>query len=189
MEAGGDRDLFIPLDDEGNLPMDSLDRTMGCHRGRFSVLNVHNAQQGFEYRYVQNKPQQILRARMEGSDLVRDGDPEYTGLCEGMEGSMGIDSRSIDTTQVYGDVVLVKTPIEEMRKVREAQAERAHQSLHGGARRYAERAPSDELEAAGQRGLSSLRFARGEHQLAHARGEDTTGIDRSAGIKQERRGS
>lgn len=162
MQAGGDRIRFVELDSDGNTPMDSLDRSIGCHRGDYRVLNVQNPQAGFEYNWERNRPETIMRAKMRGGQMVRDGDPEYTSLRELAE----IDaSTPLDTRTVFGDVVLFRTPMDRVRERHEENARKSRQSLLGGVDRYVNQAQHDEREQAGQRGMSSLRFARSNHQL------------------------
>ncbi len=183
MEGGGDRSWWTPLNPDGNKPsVDGITPTIGCHAGESAVLNVQNPQQGFEYRWEKKDPRKIMRAKMRGDIPVLAGDQEYMGLNR----MVGLDSASpMDTQDIVGDVVLMRTPIEVMRKRREAEAVEAHKRLHGAYANFIEGGSPEEVEMANHQNLPSLRFARGDHQLANMENGQTRSISRPKGIVRD----
>lgn len=108
--------------------------------------------------------------RQTGGEIVQGSDPEYAAYrtLTGHTGPSDLDSSFTG----YPGVRLVRRHIEVERKRREEEATRRERSLRGGTAEQtyvaAGRSHPDEMEAAGKRGLSSLRFARRDHgtQLA-----------------------
>jgi len=161
MQGGAARDWFVEVDETGSRPMSGTDGSIGCHQGRYSVLNVMNPQAGWEYSWIRNRPDEILSAKMRGTVIVNDTDPEYTSLSD----YTGLDQAApLDTRTVFGDVVLGRTPIEVERVRRDELLEQSRKSLQNPVNAFVSNASETERELAGRKGLASLRYAMAQHQ-------------------------
>ena len=159
--GGKEREWLKPLTPEGHLDTDEpdLDSMIGCHTGVFQGLNVLNPQPGFEYVWERNRGPELAKARMRGGQMVGADDPERAAMDKLMS-SHG--RTSMDSSDVYGDVVLFKYPESAMRAIREREGAKAQAMMRGGAAEYADRA--SEIERQMSRGMPS-RFKRGDHAL------------------------
>jgi hypothetical protein len=147
MQGGGqDRQWYEPLAPDGSRDLDTAEETLGCHGGPYSGLNVGRPQPGFVYAWARNDPRDLLRARHNGSQVVNGDDPEYSMFQE-----LGDDYNTpLDTSQLYKDVVLVRTPIERVRERREAEARKSEMQARGDAQDFLDRASDLEAEYGGR---------------------------------------
>lgn len=158
--GGKDRAWLEPLDDRGNVRSDDpdLDDITGCHQGNFFGLNVVHPQQGFHYVWERNTQQDRLRVRTRGGEVVQAGDPELAAF----ETAATDRDTQMDSTNVFGDVVLVRYTEDAIRRVREGEQEKARNMMRSGARDFMDRATRAEREIAGGQ---ATRFRRGDHRL------------------------
>jgi hypothetical protein len=164
MQGGGqDRAWYEPLRSDGSRDLDTYDETIGCHVGPYAGLNVARPQPGFEYSWAINDPRELLRARQRGAQIVQSDDPEYSVYNE-FEDS---DRTPLDTAKLYEEVILVRTPLEVVRKRREEEQRRAEASLHGSVRSFTDKASALESDAGRRGGHSSTRFARHDHMVEY----------------------
>ena len=159
--GGKNREWLKPLTSEGHIDTEDpdLDNMIGCHTGNFIGLNVLNPQPGFEYIWERNTGQSIARARMRGGQIVQADDPERAAMSKLMS-SHG--RTSMDSSDVYGDVILMKYPEAAIRSIRAKEQAKAQAMMRGGAAEYAERASA--IEEQMSRGMPS-RFKRRDHAL------------------------
>jgi hypothetical protein len=161
MQGGGqDRAWYGPLLEDGTREMDLGERTIGCHTGPYAGLNVVNPQEGFEYRWGLNDPRELLRARMAGSEVVQADYPEYSAY-------RALDDptrTSIDTSELYQELVLLRTPTEKVRERRQREQEMAERSVRGSVDSYTDRAGALEADLARRDGKPT-RFARSDHMV------------------------
>lgn len=142
--AGGGHDLswYEPLNPNGSRDLDTAEETLGCHVGPYAGLNVVRPQPGFAYSWINNDPRDKLRSRHNGAQVVQAEDPEYSAYTE-----FGDDYNTpLDTSQLYQDVILVRTPIEKVRERREAEARKAELQARGSVDDYLSRASDLEAE-------------------------------------------
>ena len=168
--GGKDRLTLTPLTPEGNLLTDdpSLDGMVGCHSGPYIHLNVINPEPGFEYIWERNTGRDKMAARQRGGRPVGANDPEMAAMNALMDDG---GPTPIDSSYVYGDVILHKYPIEAIRRRRENEEAKNSAAMRDGAALYAERAAG--IEAQLSRGLPS-RFARRDHGLEYKDAQDHT---------------
>jgi len=164
MQGGGhDLSWYEPLNEQGsrNLDLESGDETVGCHVGPYAGLNVAQPQPGFEYSWALNDPRELLRARHRGAEVVQGSDPEYAPYNDFQDPHQ----TPLDTSQLYQEVVLVRTPMETVRKRRAEEQRKAEISARGFVDDYLNRASALEVDAGRRGGHSSTRFARNDHQV------------------------
>ena len=147
--GGGDRSWLTPLTPEGNRQTDSPvggDIT-GCHTGFCFGLNVRGAKENYSYQWLNRKPNEVAVARMKGFVLVRDGDSDSPAYMAGMEDLQDESDTptSLDTSQVFQDVVLARIPTERLRALKDDEGEKAKRALRGGAAAFVAGATPEEL--------------------------------------------
>lgn len=164
MQGGGqDRAWYEPLRDDGTRDLDTLEETIGCHVGPYAGLNVARPQPGFEYSWALNDPRELLRVKMRGGQVVQQDDPEYSVYNEFEDP----DRTPLDTAKLYEEVILIRTPMETVRRRREEEQRRAEASVHGGMNDFVDKASALEADAGRRGGHSSTRFARKEHMVEY----------------------
>jgi len=169
MGGGKDREWLTPLTPEGNRDTDDpdLDNMVGCHTGPYIHLNIIDPQPGFEYCWKRNKGRDKLLALQTGWRPVGDNDPEMAAMNKIMTDSPG----SLDSSDVYGDVILMKAPAEAIRRIRDREQQAAKAQMRSGAEDFADRASAIEQQLS--RGFPS-RFARRDHGLEYRDAKDQT---------------
>ena len=159
MQGGQDLSWYESLREDGNRDLDIPEETLGCHVGPYAGLNIINPQPNFEYSWANNDPRDIIRVRARGGQVVQGDDPEY-GAYRALQDEI---SSPIDSANLYGDCILIRTPIEKVRERRDAERNRAELSARGGLSNYTERASALEAEYGKHRGPT--RFSRADHMV------------------------
>lgn len=91
-------------------PLDQSTKSTGSHRRQFEALNV-DQQPGFKYRHERWKRSQILSSRSRGWQFVKRDDPEYAGQ-DDLDIPMEFQQEGLDSIRPFGDVVLMRQPID-----------------------------------------------------------------------------
>ena len=156
--GGYDLEWYSPLDEEGNTRIDGLE-TVGCHVGPYSGLNITGAQPNFEYTWINNDPKEILRTTMRGGQPVQSDDPEFAAY----HNLFDQENTAIDTSQLYKELVLIRTPIEKVRERREREQKQAELSARGNIDSFLEGADAEERQQAQEDGRGPTRFVRRDH--------------------------
>jgi hypothetical protein len=130
---------------------------VGCHTGEFAVLNLGNPQPGFEYVWESSNPRARVGISIRGGEVVTSDDPEYAALRK-LSGA----SQGLDTATMFGDVVLVRYPVERVRQRREAEQSQALKQLRGTEADFVCRADNLERSLSPRR---PSRFRRGDHHI------------------------
>jgi hypothetical protein len=125
--GGGDRSWLEPVDNQGNRSSD-VEGTIGCHSGNTEALNIDYSEPGFMYLWGRNTQADIRANMRNGYVIVGPDDPEMAS----MKRLGSINQSTLDTSQIYGDVILMKAPAERVRKLRETEQERARAMLRSG---------------------------------------------------------
>jgi len=170
---GGGHDLvwYESLTEEGNRDLGIPQETLGCHVGPYAGLNIVDPQPNFEYSWANNDPRDVLRVQAQGGQVVQGDDPEYAAY-RTLEDSV---NSSIDSTNLYGDCILIRTPIEKVRERRDSERQRAEASIHGGIDSYTDAASLEEAEY-GRRIGGPTRFARRDHMVEYEEEGRTTAM-------------
>lgn len=116
LKGGGDHWDLRPVEaTEGEV--------LGTHKGPYEALNVRNAQPGWHYRYVSTKRDGsfIQKALNEGYEFVMDDDPEKWGVPH-QEMPQRVQA-AMDGIRAFGDVALMRTPLENWDKLRKQKEE------------------------------------------------------------------
>lgn len=158
--GGYDREWYASLSEDGIRDMDIPEETIGCHVGPYAGLNVANPQEGFSYTWQINDPREVLRSRMMGGVVVQGSDPEFS-----VYNTTDDNQTPLDSSQLYKEVVLIRTPIEKVREqaLREKQA--AEVMALGSIQDYTDKASALEADYGRQDGRGSTRFPGQEHAL------------------------
>ena len=166
--GGADRAWLEPVDHEGN-----REGVLGCHTGNTEGLNIENPEPGMAYLWQKNDAARIRGSLRDGYVVVSDSDPELAHMK-----SLGSANQStVDTSQMYGDVILMKAPIEKVRLIREREHQRAQEMLRSGSDNFLSKVTQAEVEL-DPRGKGT-RFALGDHRMKITAGftEDSPEID------------
>jgi hypothetical protein len=164
MQGGGqDRQWYEPLAPDGTRDLDIAEETIGCHVGPYAGLNVGRPQPGFEYRWAINDPKELLRVRMQGAQVVQAEDPEFSVFNDFTDP----DRTPLDTSQLYAEVILTRTPIEMVRERRLQEQRKAEIMVHGSASDFIDRASSTEADYGRRDGGGATRFSRSEHMTEY----------------------
>lgn len=158
--GGKDRAWLEPLDEEGHIRSDDpdLDTMVGCHEGNYFGLNVVHPQEGCNYVWERNTRPDLLRIKTQGGEVVQAGDPELSAFA-----SVETDrDTQMDSTNVYGDVVLVRYTEEAIRRKRDAENKKAQNMMRSGAKDFLDRATQAERDIAGGQ---ATRFRRNDHRI------------------------
>jgi len=162
MQGGGyDREWYAPLTPEGNrVTEDALDDTIGCHTGPYAGLNVPNPQPGYEYCWQLNTPREVYRSELWGGEVVQGEDPEFAAYREDP------DQTTVDTSRLYNELVLIRTPIEKVRARQLEEQRRAEEMVFGSGEDFVDRASALEADYGrrGGRRDGLTRFHRGDHR-------------------------
>jgi len=140
--------------------MDIPEETVGCHTGPFAGLNIANPQPGYEYSWQLNDPREVLRSRMQGGEVVQGEDPEFS-----VYHNEDSNSTPLDTSQLYKELVLIRTPIETVRERRLEEQHRAEEMARGSVGDFVNKASSAEADYGRKDGRGATRLVRGEHSL------------------------
>lgn len=169
MGGGKDRRWLTELTPEGNIRTDdpNLDSMVGCHKDQFVHLNILNPQPGMEYCWVRNTGRDKMLYRQKGYRVVGADDPEMAAMNQVMADG----PTPLDSSDVYGDVILMKAPAEAVRQIRGREQAKAQAQMRGGAADYADKAAAIEEQLS--RGLPP-RFRRRDHILEFKDGQENT---------------
>lgn len=163
MQGGGyDREWYEPLTSEGVRELDIEEETIGCHTGPFAGLNVANPQPGYEYCWQKNDPRDVLRSQLRGGEVVTGDDPEFSPYH-----TEDPNQTTVDTSRLYNELVLIRTPIEKVRAQQKEEQRRAEQMVFGGVDDFVDQASALEADYGrrGGRGRGATRFSRGDHMV------------------------
>ncbi len=160
--GGADREWLEPLNDKGSRVGDGsprFDDLVGCHVGNCEGLNVENPEPGMVYVWELNRGPELRTAAMNGAIIVTDDMPERASLRSLASTNQG----TLDTAQIYQDVILVKYPAERIRQRREAEQKRAQAMLRSGSDEFLGRVTAAErlLDPRGR----GTRFANVDHRI------------------------
>jgi len=162
--GGRDRADLKAYDPEAYLESDDPNSMMGCHVGGFAGLNIANAQAGFIYAWADDSRAGLMRARLNGYQVVSKEDPEMAGYNR----ISGHDHQDLDSASAgFPGVVLVRRSAEDERRVRAEEAERHNNLLRSGATENAFLDGGSDAE----RQHSGKRFMRDDHRSYTTRGE------------------
>jgi len=164
VQGGGyDREWYEPLTEEGHKEFDSIEEnTIGCHTGPFYGLNVGNPQPGYEYCWQLNDPREVLKSRLRGGEVVEGGDPEFS-----IYNTEDPNQTTLDTSQLYSELVLIRTPIEMVRAQQLEEQQRAENMVYGTGEDFIDQASPLEADYGrrGGRAQGATRFFRNDHVL------------------------
>lgn len=166
---GRDRSWMRPLTPEGSVQTDnpSIKNITGCHPKDSPSFgyNVINAQPGFEYTWERMDPRERTRIRMEGGQIVKQGEPESSVLSHYAEEGLSPQphrATPLDSTHNNGEVMLVRWPVDKIRAKHERERAKSLTMVRGGAREYMDKTSGAErLYAQGR----PIRFRRSDHSL------------------------
>ena len=171
MQGGGhDRGWYESLNEEGSREMDLGQRTLGCHTGPYSGLNIVNPQPNFEYSWANNDPRDILKARAQGGQIVQGEDAEFAAYRALQDGN----NSQLDSANLYNDCILIRTPIEKVRERREQERLKSEASARGSVDDFVNRA--SDVETAAGRQYGPTRFARADHSTEWEEDGRTSGM-------------
>lgn len=161
--TGGNRTEYDTSDYEAEFDPTQM---IGCHSGRFGVLNVAG-QPGFAYCWANNNPRDLYNERLRGGQVVQAEDPEFAALKFQIGGA-----GQIDSAVLFQDCVLVRYPIEAKRQERAEIEQLNLKQVRGAEAQFAEGASAAE-RAATRRGPS--RFRTDDHRVEYYSGGDVVG--------------
>ncbi len=162
--GGRDRSDLKPYDPEAYLESDDPNDMMGCHTGSFQGLNVANAQPGMFYAWADDSRQGLMRARINGYQVVSSEDPEMAGYRR----MSGHDHQDLDSASTgFAGVILVRRSAKDEKRVRDEEQVRRDDLLRSGATEEAflDGATESEKQHSGQR------FVRSDHRTFTTEGE------------------
>ena len=159
-----DREWLEPVDSDGNSPSEEdadYGHTVGCHTGNHMFLNIHNPLPGYHYVWERKNANDLRRAVLKGGQVVKSDDPEMTAA----DRAAGADIvTSLDSLAEYNELQLVRYPEEAMRKIREAESNKAAKMLRGGDESFVNSATAGEMAPEwNPRGVKT-RFATSQHR-------------------------
>lgn len=152
--GGADRSWLEPVDHEGN-----REGVTGSHTGPSEILNIDNAQPGFGYLWAKNDAASIRSEMRRGYAVVNANDPEMANI----QHLSGSNVATIDSTKLVGDVILMRIPTEQLRKIRDAESQRARAMLRSGSDEFLQRVTQAEAEL-DPRGRGT-RFSESTHRM------------------------
>lgn len=161
--GGFDSSWLAPLDDQGNAPVDSLDNVVGQHSGLYAGLCVVNPQPDFEYSWARNTDNDRLLVKLRGGQIVQSGDPEMAYYNQDADAAAA-QPTPVDSAQLFGDVILVRTPVEKVRAERDEQQRRARAQLRDAGTDFVEKAGGAERDPH-YTGGRPTRFKRDDHMI------------------------
>jgi hypothetical protein len=173
--GGGDRLNLKPLDHKGNRDnqdFPELDEMVGCHTGSSFGLNVV-PRPGFVYVWERNKGPDILRSKQRGGTIVQTNDDDYPAArIIADEGH----PTSLDSAEIYEDLVLFRYPEEAVRERLERERGKAEAQLRSGAEDFVSQATPAEIAHSGG---APTRFAGRRHRMDFRTGlsEDSQLVD------------
>lgn len=106
---------------------------MGNHKAHFMAMNICNPKPGYHY-YYQTTGRgggNILRYQQLGYEMVKSTDQERWGAELPPE-----IAREVDTVKAFGDVVLMRIPVEKYREIRKRKARDARIAREGAEDSY-----------------------------------------------------
>jgi hypothetical protein len=160
--GGSDRMNLKPLNSEGNRDGNDhpeLDEMVGCHTGTSYGLNLGRARPGHTYVWERRKGPDILRSKQRGGTVVEKGDDDYP-VSATLTG--GLEPTSLDSGEIYEDLVLFRYPEEAVRQRREREQAKANEQLRSGAEEFVSQATQAEIEYSGG---GPTRFAARRHRM------------------------
>jgi hypothetical protein len=180
MQGGGyDRKWYEPLKPDGNREIDIPEETIGCHTGPYAGLNVANPQPGYEYTWQLNDHRQILLSRMRGGEVVTGSDPEFSVYSANIE---DMDTTPLDSSQLYKELVLIRTPIEKVREQRLQEQQKAEAMARGSVRDYLDQVGPVEADYGRRDGRGPTRLTRSDHSMELEEDGRTTAVWTPHGI-------
>lgn len=162
--GGGNREMLRPLTPRGTIQHDLSDtEIIGNHKGVFGGLNVANPQPGFAYQWERNTPRDLFLARQRGWQVVQTGDPD--GAAWQLTDEVDSDRPTpLDTSDVFNDVVLVRTPEDNYRRLIEERLEANRTQLSNSDGHFLDGATDAERSTGHRQGQSvATRWASREH--------------------------
>ena len=178
MGGGGDRSWLATQKPDGSNQLETTTtgaRIQGSHTGFYTALNAANPSPGIRYMWERNKPQTIFLARQKGWEIVNANDSDAPAFMQGLYDDNDSDRPTpLDTVGVFQDVVYMRTPIENYRRIREETAQRARAIMEGGTQDFLDGAGPAEM-GTGQtnRGYLPTRIARNDHTAVMETGDGT----------------
>lgn len=144
--------------------------TLGCHKGNFRGLNVRNPDPNMDYKWANDRPQELMAAVQQGSILVGPEDQEMSAVHD----LLGLESTPLDGSCMYAGMRLIKTPIERVRQREEQRLRQYNAAFKEGAveREYFDGATEQEARFGGDQGL---RLMRSDHQTDVTEGANPSG--------------
>jgi hypothetical protein len=130
---GGGLDLadLAGFDPDAYLESDDPNRSMGCHVGLFSGLNIDRAQTGYIYAWANDTPQGIRVAQINRYQVVQAGDPEMAAYENDPENTTS--SGAVDSSKSgYPGLVMVRRSANDERVIRAEEARQREALLRGG---------------------------------------------------------
>jgi len=168
MGGGGDRSWLSVQKPDGSNPDETTTtgaRIQGSHKGFYTALNAANPCPGQRYMWERNVPQSVFLARQRGWEIVHSEDSDAPAFMQGLYDDNDSDRPTpLDTTGVFQDVVYMRTPVENYRRIRGEIANEARRIMEGSTQDFLDGANSAEM-ATGQtkRGYLPTRIARNDH--------------------------
>lgn len=167
MGGGGSRRWLATLKPDGMPQFETTTgaRVHGSHKGFYAGLNAANPRPGFRYMWERKDASALFLARQRGWEIVRMDDSDAPAFLQGLyDESDSSRPTPLDTAGVFQDVVYMRTPVANYRRIREEVAEVARAKMEGKTRAFLEGAGPDEM-ATGRtkRGYMSTRVAREDH--------------------------
>lgn len=178
MGGGGNRRWLATQKPDGSNQLGTTTtgaRIQGSHTGFYTGLNAANPQPGQRYMWERNVPQAVFLARQRGWEIVNANDSDAPAFLQGLYDDNDSDRPTpLDTTGVFQDVVYMRTPIENYRRIREETAKQARRIMEGSTQDFLDGASPDEM-ATGQtkRGYLPTRIARNDHTAVVETGDGT----------------
>ena len=166
--GGGDRSWLTTQKPDGTNQLEHTTtgaRVQGCHKGYYAGLNGANMRPGTRYRWERNVPQAVYLARQRGWQVVELTDDDAPAFAQGLYDDNDSDRPTpLDTAGVFQDIVYMRTPIENYRRLREDNLREARRIREGSTEEFLQGATDQEM-ATGQtsRGYLPTRLARSDH--------------------------
>ena len=154
ISGGGDRRELRPIRQEAGV--------LGSHKGAHEALNIRNPQPNTHYRYERANQSAIQRSKNNGYRFVQDSDPEAWGVDDD-EMPMSVQSQ-LSSIRAYQDVVLMKTPLDNFKRITDEQESRSRAALDGAEAAYLSEGERNTAAAGAAAGGQSLHHRTKHHQ-------------------------
>lgn len=127
IQGGRNNEWLRPIRPDGTL----MENVRGTHRGNAEDLNVYNPLPGFLYYWCRSNDSDLMRYRRQGWEVVPPDSPERAFRRSPDYSGMGLDG-----IQTNKDVVLVRIPEAQYRRLAEHNARLAQTALAGPTQDY-----------------------------------------------------